>query len=177
MLVSHSGLAIYKLLPLSVDCPSGRLNRTKFLDVYRMFFNSGNPDKFCDHVFRTFDMDSNGFIDFKEFLLAVGVTSSQSPEERLKWAFKMYDINADGKIEKREMVKIVATRGLALYEMLGPEVNDLPIDSPEDRVDMIFEKMDTNRDGSLSLDEFLYGCLEDPKLSRLLNVNPDANQR
>ena len=30
-----------------------------------MFVPSGNAEEFCDHVFRTFDMDKNGYIDFK----------------------------------------------------------------------------------------------------------------
>ena len=38
--------------------------------------------------FRTFDTDKNGFIDFKEFLLAVDVTSGTSPEKKLSWAFR-----------------------------------------------------------------------------------------
>lgn len=33
--------------------------------MYKMFFPSGNAVEFCDHVFRTFDMDRNGYIDFK----------------------------------------------------------------------------------------------------------------
>ncbi|KAG7209167.1 hypothetical protein KM043_015306 [Ampulex compressa] len=48
------------------DCPNGRLTPAKFVDMYKMFFPSGNAEEFCDHVFRTFDMDKNGYIDFKE---------------------------------------------------------------------------------------------------------------
>ena len=56
--------------------------------MYKLFFPSGNAEQFCDHVFRTFDTDKNGFIDFKEFLLAIDVTSAGTPEEKLKWAFR-----------------------------------------------------------------------------------------
>ena len=53
-----------------------------------------NAKKFCEHVFRTFDTDKNGFIDFKEFLLAIDVTSSGSAEKKLSWAFRYKDHTA-----------------------------------------------------------------------------------
>ena len=34
------------------DCPNGRLTPVKFVDMYKMFFPSGNAEQFCDHVFR-----------------------------------------------------------------------------------------------------------------------------
>ena len=70
------------------DCPDGKLNTTAFMKIYSKCFPAGNATEFCDHVFRTFDSDKNGFIDFKEFLLAIDVTSSGSPEEKLNWAFR-----------------------------------------------------------------------------------------
>ena len=56
---------IIKNTLLQQDCPNGRLTPAKFVDMYKMFFPSGNAEEFCDHVFRTFDMDKNGYIDFK----------------------------------------------------------------------------------------------------------------
>lgn len=56
-------LAFFRML--QQDCPNGRLTPAKFVDMYKMFFPSGNAEEFCDHVFRTFDMDKNGYIDFK----------------------------------------------------------------------------------------------------------------
>ena len=70
------------------ECPNGRLTRVKFVDMYKMFHPSKNGEKFCHHVFRTFDTDRNGYIDFKEFLIAIDVTSSGTAEEKLKWAFR-----------------------------------------------------------------------------------------
>jgi len=59
-------------------------------------------------VFRTFDSDNSGKIDFKEFLLAINITSAGKPEQKLEWAFQMYDVNGDGTIEPKEMTEIIA---------------------------------------------------------------------
>ena len=70
------------------DCPDGHLDSVSFMKIYSKCFPTGNAGEFCDHVFRTFDVDKNGYIDFTEFLLAIDVTSSGSPEEKLNWAFR-----------------------------------------------------------------------------------------
>ncbi|VDO87520.1 unnamed protein product [Schistosoma curassoni] len=89
------------------DCPSGQLSKKKFIEVYSGFFPDGNAEKFCTHVFRTFDKDNSGRIDFKEFLLAINITSGGDPEEKLEWAYQMYDIDGNGTIERTEMVEII----------------------------------------------------------------------
>ena len=42
-----------------------------------------------DQIFRIFDKDGNGSIDFKEFMMATDMTSAGTPEEKLKWTFKV----------------------------------------------------------------------------------------
>ncbi|CAK5054810.1 unnamed protein product [Meloidogyne enterolobii] len=142
------------------DCPKGHLTKEQFIKVYKDFFPSGSAEGFCEHVFRTFDTDNSGFIDFKEFLLAINVTSSGTPEQKLEWAFRMYDIDGNGTIDEKEMIKIIE----AIYEMLGPEVTKSADDSPRKRAKMIFEKMDINNDKELTLKEFVDGCLADKEL-------------
>ena len=56
------------------DCPTGKMTQEQFFDMYKMMIPEGNTEKFCKHVFRTFDADNNGYIDFLEFLLAINIT-------------------------------------------------------------------------------------------------------
>ena len=70
------------------DCPNGKLTPPAFVKIYSQCFPSGNARDFCDHIFRTFDTDGNGYIDFREFLLAIDITSSGTAEEKLGWAFR-----------------------------------------------------------------------------------------
>ena len=47
--------------------------------------------------------------------MGLSVLSRGSLQERLQWAFSLYDINGDGIITKDEMLNIVT----AIYEMMG----------------------------------------------------------
>lgn len=77
----------------------------------------------------------------------------------------MYDIDGNGTIERREMSRIIE----AIYEMLGTVTHGPnAAEAPAERARRIFDKMDSNRDGVLSRQEFIQGCLEDSDLSDLL---------
>ena len=96
------------------DCPSGTLTKEEFQKIYRQFFPFGDPSSFADYVFKVFDSDKSGTIDFKEFICALSVTSRGKMEDKLDWAFQLYDIDGDGKISYEEMLAIVE----AIYKMV-----------------------------------------------------------
>ena len=145
------------------DCPTGKMDQDQFFSMYRMLIPEGNTEKFCKHVFRTFDTDNNGYIDFLEFLLALNVTSSRNPEEKLKWAFKLYDVDGNGSITHEEMLKVVQS----IYDMLGTDTLEADKNA-RTRAKLVFQKLDTDGDKRLTEEEFIKGCLENDELKSLL---------
>jgi len=149
------------------DCPDGQLGKDKILEMYSMILPAGNAKVFVDQIFRIFDKDGNGSIDFKEFMMATDMTASGSPEEKLRWAFKMYDKDGSGSIELKEMSEIIET----LYEMEG--VSKM---NAGDKAQAIFSDLDVDGDGQVDEDEFIRGCLKDNDFVMLLNaggIDPD----
>jgi Ca2+-binding EF-hand superfamily protein len=148
------------------DCPSGKLNSRQFTEVYKKSYPEHEAEKYSAQVFRTFDTDNNGYIDFVEFLLAVNINSNGDTRDKLGLAFDIYDINANGQIDKKEMTKVIT----AIYDLLGEE-NRKGENSPDNRVKKIMEKLDLNDDKNISRDEFVEGCLKDDVLRQLLAPN------
>jgi len=86
------------------------LTRDEFKKVYSGIFKADSTEsgaEFAEHVFRTFDINNDGHVDFQEFLLGLCLAGSKDAETKITWAFKVYDINGDGSISWSEMRNII----------------------------------------------------------------------
>ncbi|XP_063434997.1 calsenilin-like isoform X4 [Mytilus trossulus] len=143
------------------ECPTGIVSEETFKEIYAQFFPQGDSSSYAHYVFNTFDHDRSGTISFEEFVIGLSVLSRGSLQERLQWAFGLYDINGDGLITREEMLDIVS----AIYDMMGrfsePSVDE---NTTKDHVEKVFQKMDLNKDGVISLEEFMETCRRDENI-------------
>ena len=70
----------------------------------------GESQEFCEHVFRQYDQDGNGTIDFREFVTTLSVASRGSPDEKLAWAFKLYDVDGNHFLSPEEISGVLSVR-------------------------------------------------------------------
>ncbi|KAM9511921.1 A-type potassium channel modulatory protein KCNIP1-like isoform 1-T2 [Salvelinus alpinus] len=149
------------------ECPSGVVNEDTFKQIYAQFFPHGDASSYAHYLFDAFDSAHSGSIKFEDFVMALSILLRGSVREKLTWTFNLYDINRDGYISKEEMTDIVR----AIYDMMGKYTYPaLKTDTPKQHVDAFFQKMDKNRDGVVTLDEFILSCQEDENIMRSLQL-------
>uniref|UniRef100_A0AAV2MNA3 EF-hand domain-containing protein n=1 Tax=Knipowitschia caucasica TaxID=637954 RepID=A0AAV2MNA3_KNICA len=143
------------------ECPSGLVDEETFKSIYAQFFPQGDATTYAHFLFNAFDINRNGSIRFEDFVIGLSVLLRGSVTEKLNWAFNLYDINKDGYITKEEMLAIMKS----IYDMMGrytyPCVRD---DAPSEHVDKFFQKMDRNRDGVVTIEEFIETCQKDDNI-------------
>ncbi|OQV02873.1 EF-hand domain-containing protein isoform 2 [Cladophialophora immunda] len=119
---------------------SGTIEREEFLSLPQV---SSNP--LATRMIAIFDEDGGGDVDFQEFVLGLSAFSSKgNKEEKLKFAFKVYDIDRDGYISNGELF-------IVLKMMVGSNLKDQQL---QQIVDKTIMEADKDGDGKISFSEF-----------------------
>ncbi|XP_064626891.1 neuron-specific calcium-binding protein hippocalcin-like [Lineus longissimus] len=157
-------IAFYK--EFKDDYPEGKVNMAEFKTLFTKFFPLGDAEKYSEHVYRSFDGNRDGAIDFKEFVIGLSILTRGDLERKMRWAFDLYDLDGNGFISITEAEEIINT----VYKMMSSIVK-IRKSSTCVAVEM-FEKYDTNQDGRLSFDEFVQGNRKDSTFVKLLQCEP-----
>ncbi|KAM5262995.1 guanylyl cyclase-activating protein 2 [Ctenodactylus gundi] len=151
-----------------VECPSGTL----FMHEFKRFFQvSGHEDAtaYVEGMFRAFDKNGDNTIDFLEYVAALNLVLRGSLEHKLRWTFKIYDKDRNGCIDRVELLDIV--KSIYKLKKACRVDTDTELLTPEEVVDRIFQLVDENGDGQLSLDEFVEGARRDKWVMKMLQMD------
>ncbi|XP_063156149.1 guanylyl cyclase-activating protein 2 [Candoia aspera] len=153
-----------------VECPSGTL----FMHEFKRFFGVHDNQEAADYVenmFKAFDKNGDNTIDFLEYVAALNLVLRGKLEHKLRWTFKIYDKDGNGCIDKPELLEIVEAIYRLKQAYKSDEERAVPGLTPEEVVERIFELVDENGDGQLSLDEFLDGAQKDKWVMKMLQID------
>ncbi|NXE30927.1 CSEN protein, partial [Ardeotis kori] len=118
------------------ECPSGLVDEETFKLIYSQFFPQGDSSTYAHFLFDAFDADRNGALCFQDFVVGLSVLLRGTVQQKLKWAFNLYDLNKDGCITKEEMLEIMTS----IYDMMGrctqPPLRD---SAPAEHVEAFFQ--------------------------------------
>lgn len=135
---------------------SGTIDREEFLSIPAI---ATNP--LASRLIEIFDQDGNGDVDFQEFISGLSAFSSKGQrEEKLKFAFKVYDIDRDGYISNGELY-------IVLKMMVG---NNLKEEELQQIVDKTIMEADKDGDGKISFEEFTY-MVENTDISQSMTLD------
>ncbi|XP_062316488.1 guanylyl cyclase-activating protein 1 [Osmerus eperlanus] len=151
------------------ECPSGQLTYYEFKQFFGLKNLSPRSDAYVKTMFATFDMNNDGYIDFMEYIAALSLVMKGGVQQKLRWYFKLYDVNGSGCIDRDELLIIIKS----VRAIHGDQEQDL---SAEDFTNMVFDKIDINGDGQLSMEEFMEGIQGDEVLLRTLTDSLDLTK-
>merc|ERR1712179_259262 len=89
------------------DNDDGKMNKKEFIKYLNQVYPKKDIAKIADHIFKVFDQDNNGKIEFSEFAIVYHTLKTKSGTEKIKEFFKVFDGNNDGYISREEMNTLV----------------------------------------------------------------------
>uniref|UniRef100_A0A8D3C5T0 EF-hand domain-containing protein n=1 Tax=Scophthalmus maximus TaxID=52904 RepID=A0A8D3C5T0_SCOMX len=147
----------------ATECPSGNLHLHEFKRIFGVGSNSTEEESaYMENVFRSFDANKDGHIDFMEYVAAVHLVLRGKLEDKLKWSFKVYDRDGNGCLDRQEVILAAI---IYLQRITVTSVNNVAPDnfwSDLNRVFLLSLVPPVNCPGQISLEEFIEGAEKDP---------------
>ncbi|XP_058838682.1 calaxin-like [Topomyia yanbarensis] len=152
-------LIYYKLLK---DDDSGlrglrqHITRHQFTRVFDMVFGL-TDETMLGRIYSALDRGVSSHVTMETWATTVSLFLRGSFEEKIRYCFQVYDIQGDGVIRRDHMMLLMKNTAIKHQEEdVGEVVKDL--------VDIILHRMDADRDGSISFQDYQQTVRQRPEL-------------
>ncbi|KAH0617237.1 hypothetical protein JD844_029105 [Phrynosoma platyrhinos] len=132
------------------ECPSGQLTEYEFKHFFGLRGLDPEANQYIEQMFHTFDMNKDGHIDFMEYVAGLSLILKGKMEQKLRWYFKLYD---------------------AIRAISGCNHET----TAEEFTNRVFDRIDVNGDGELSLEEFVEGARKDEEFMEVMMKSLDLD--
>jgi len=122
----------------------GRIEKHELIQGFQKYWgiSEEEAEEKVELIFANIDTDSNGFIEYEEFVRAAVNTSIFMSQNYLKFAFHYFDRDSSGDISFEEIKKRFTQNSKNANKEVEEELKE------------IFDSIDINGDGSISFNEF-----------------------
>ncbi|KAF9995951.1 hypothetical protein BGZ65_008440, partial [Modicella reniformis] len=131
----------------------------------RILHSSPLDDVFLTRLYSAFDTNPNSKgVNFKEFIEGLSVFKKGTPDEKLELSFKLYDIDHVGYITRPGLEKAMTQLHSVVAGSSQDETHQI-----QELVKRIFDDLDVNNDGKLSLEEYKLNSMKEPLIIDFLS--------
>ena len=131
----------------------------EFVDVFCNVFSWKKNNPALKTIFQVFDTNKDGTIDFQELMIGLSILTRGSTTERIELCFSAFDLDKSGDISKQELLFMIQTIYSTVYGNRAPGEQEI-----RNLVDRVFLSLDTDKSGTLSLEEFRNVTIYEPQL-------------
>ncbi|UYV81826.1 KCNIP4 [Cordylochernes scorpioides] len=115
------------------ECPSGIVTEDAFKDIFAQFFPLGDASQYAHYVYKCCKQQATS-LNFEQFLRLLSELSRGSTADKVRWAFRLYDLDGDGAVTRAEMTAVAS----AVFAMLGSASPPIDDTSARRHVDRLF---------------------------------------
>jgi Ca2+-binding EF-hand superfamily protein len=84
------------------------VNRTEFAEALHVIGINQNDSDILDKLFTMFDKTGDDVINYRDFIVGIAPLISGTPNDKLDFAFRLYDLDGNGLIRANEMINVLS---------------------------------------------------------------------
>ncbi|XP_058464103.1 calaxin-like [Malaya genurostris] len=152
-------LIYYKLLKDEADGLHGshqHITRHQFSAVFDIVFGMSD-EVMLGRIYAALDRGVSSYVTMETWATTLSLFLRGTLEEKIRYCFQVYDIQGEGIIRRDHMMLLMRNAAIRHQEEdVGEIVKDL--------VDIILHRMDVDRDGSISFEDYQQTVRQTPEL-------------